>query len=476
MIKKYWKYILFFGFYLSVLLFCMATDISQMGKSDDCFSFLFSAKFLVNKYPVPVWNMIGYLVSNLPFGNDGGNLVLFLSVIPAFLTSIFVFLVVRNKTDNKIEPWIASASLMGCCIFFSQSVVTEVYSLLALIFVVTYYLLIKEKYILAGIVCGIGIATHYMTGLIPFFAFMIVFPQFFKRLYIPIIVSVALLILYHLLSSPFAWEFYNSNADAYFGMVSQVLAVFRRGNLDSNFIGIWMSFQFLIVGFGLSLIPMFLFIKNYKRSSLFVFFFVISFGFMLIGGSFSRFVYIVPFTPFLAIAAGLGVEKISSHKFKIVMLCCSLMLLFSFVFTFNIRALDNNPTTARQIINSLDDIEDGSIVICVRLFNIDNGMRSDTLGGHIVSAVEYHNKQNDTYIIPFRLDVWNSKTQKEKLNELGVIIPDFPDKYYRSAIGEKYWYFTCFEKFFDANPEKDIYYFHVYELETQQCELVKLSY
>ena len=77
------KYFLFFGSYLAILLVCMSPDISQKCYGNDTFSFLYGAKFLEARYPAPLYTFLGHFFANLPFGVDGGNLVLFLSTIPA---------------------------------------------------------------------------------------------------------------------------------------------------------------------------------------------------------------------------------------------------------------------------------------------------------------------------------------------------------------------------------------------------------
>lgn len=478
-LKRHWKHFAFFGLYLAVLLVCRAPDISQVCKSDDCFSFLYGAKFFEHKYPVPLWNVLGYIFANLPFGNDGGNLALFLSVIPAFLTSIVVFLAVKKQTDNKYAPWIGSATLMGCYLYFSQAVIMEIYMLLALLFSLAYLMLIYKKYTLASVFCGLGIAAHYMTGIVPFLAFFLVSGGFRKRSYIALLIAIVFLVLYYSFVPIFSWELLGSTGSQYNDLYEQIIATIKGGNVDQPYIGIWMVAQMLVVGFGLSLIPMFLFAKDLRKSNLLLFLCFFPLIYVIVGGVLHRFTQLPPFAPFFAIMAGLGVSKIKMWHLEKIILLSSLVMLISCLFLFNVRILDESPTTARQEIELFDEAEDGSLICCVRLFDIGRGMMSDTLGGHVAPTVEYYNRTHDKHLIPVYIQTLYDKGYTEyikKLYERGVVLPDSVPGL-KSAAPEdmEWWYLEIMKIFVDLNPDFDVYYLHIVNIENQKCELVKVS-
>jgi hypothetical protein len=98
--------------------------------------------------------------------------VSFWSTVTSLLTLIFLYLVVRRLARQRAAALIASSSLGISFMFWRGAIMAEVYSLNALIFVLTYWLVLKwdddrrHRWLVAlGLTVGAGLA-HHRTALI----------------------------------------------------------------------------------------------------------------------------------------------------------------------------------------------------------------------------------------------------------------------------------------------------------------------
>jgi hypothetical protein len=476
---KYWKHIGLFGLYFAVLMICKMPDISQKCFGNDCFSFLYIASFLSTRYPSPLYAIFGYPVAHLPFGSDGGNLVLFLSVIPAFLTSILVFLILSRKTENKWAPFVGSAVYMGCYITFSQAIITEIYSLLAFLMALSYYLMVIGRYRLSAAVTGLILASHYMTGGIFFIVFLVWNKKYRKYFYLPIIIGALFWICYLFLFKNFYWDPNGGNAGFFSNLFRQIINAFGLGDFGSFGSGIWMAIQMAVISFGIAIIPILVYSKKIKESAPYVFMVFIPIIWIAIGAYRSRFVDLVPFVPFAAIMAGMGTVELNIKHFEKLVLICSIAMLISMPFVF--LRVDERPTTARQIINELDTVPDDSLIMCVKLFPWEDGAFSDTCGGHIAAVVDYYNRKHGTSFIPVDVTVICDTTFTEARNRLikcGVILPDTSDISFKdqsSASDTERWYMEQMEALAEANPERNVYYYKCTDIGKEKYEITLVT-
>jgi|GEM_PF-7007251 len=478
--KKYIKHLLFFGSYLAVLLICMSPDISQKCYGNDTFSFLYGAKFLEVRYPAPLYTFIGWPVSNLPFGVDGGNLVLFLSTIPAFLSSIFVFLITRKYTEHRLAPWVASASLMGCYVFFSQAIIVELYSLLAFFSIASFLALTYGKYKTAAVLCGCAMACHYITGMLPFVAFFIYSKEFRKIFYLPVFVFAIIFLSYHTFLDRFVWEIKTTSSGQLFDIFDKILMAFERGEIHDLPQTVWEGASILVISFGVAIIPVLKFMSNAKRSYVYWIVLSLPIGFILFGG-YSRYINIVPFAPFIAVMAGIGVSQLTIKHLEKGILVCSLVMMASMPLFFDIgRTLDEKVTTARQMIDALDEVDEGSIIMGLKLFEWDDGHEySDSLGGNVAVLVEYYSRETDREMIPVRLsfllDSEKYEDQRAELRYRGMILPEYEDVLRRAGWEADYWMHNLAKQVAAYNPDRDVYYYEIVDKETERCELVKVN-
>ena len=480
---RYWKEVIFFGSYLATLLVCMATDISAKCYGNDAFSLLYGAKFLEARYPSPVYTLFGYGPAQLPFGTDGGNLVLFLSVIPAFITAILVFLAVKKLTGNKLAPFVGAAVVMGSYPLFSQAVITEVYCLLAMFVAFMCLLLIYDKPKWAVLFCGLALSTHYITGFIPYIAFIVSNKRFRRYWYAPIAIFLTINILYAFLIPKFYWEPTETMGAQYLLVFHQVTVALGMGTDWTQVLsGIGQAIRVVVVSFGIALIPILLSSKDLKKYGAYVFMLAFPLAFILVGYWPLRFIQLVPFVPVAAIMAGIGVDKIRSRSLRFAVLPASLVMMVSMPIFFDVgNTVDETPTTARQMYTALEKIDDDSIVICIKLYESNIGIISDTTGGHVATVVEYHNRENGADIVPFMMNynfteesVWaEDRILTEKLESKGIVVPEFGWIPKREIYGEECMYEYLIGGIAESNPDRDVYYYMIVDVETEKCELVK---
>jgi len=476
---KYLKHVLFFGSYLAVLLICMSPDISQKCYGNDTFSFLYGAKFLEVRYPAPLYTFIGWPIANLPFGVDGGNMVLFLSTIPAFLSSICVFLITRKLSDNRLAPWVASASLMGSYVFFSQAIIVELYSLLAFFSIASFLALVYGRFKTAAVLCGCAMACHYITGMLPFIAFLIYSKEFRKMFYLPIIVFLSIFLSYHTFLDRFVWELEATSSGQLFDIFDKILKAFERGEIGDFPQTIWEGVSIVVISFGLAIIPILKFMSNAKKSYIFWIMLSLPIGFILFGG-YSRYINIVPFAPFLAVMAGIGISQLTIKHLEKGILVGSMAMMASMPLFFDIgRTLDENDTTARQMIDSLDEVDEGSIIMGLRLFEWDDGHDySDSLGGNVAVLAEYYVRETGREMIPLRLSFILSSRYEQQRDELlrrGMFLPELEDIRRKVGWDVDYWMDHISKQISLYNPDRDVYYYEVVDKETERCELVKVN-
>jgi len=473
-VKRYYKEILFFGSYLAVLLICMSPDVSVKAYGNDGYSIFYGGYFLEARYPSPVHTFLGYPASHLPFGNPAGNMVLFLSVLPAFVSSILVFAILKRKTENPLSPWIGSVTVMGNYIFFSQAIIIEVYALLAMFLAMSYALLVYNKPKLAAVTCGIAMGVHLTTSLIFFFAMVVSIKEFRRYVYIPIIVVVIISLLYGLLPR-FYWDIGTRN-NIFETMRVLWGALGTGGDSSSVYYGIFPAVKLLCVGFGLSLIPIIFATRKIEASAHLLFLLLIPVIYMIVGNWIYRSVQLVPFIPFAGVLAGIGVGYIRTSYLSRVVFASMIAMMISMPFFFDIgRTLDENPTTIRQLYNSLDDVKDGSLIISLRLFETDKGWVSDGAGNHVATVVEHHNSESGVNLVPVPLNfVWDENSaNREKLIERGVNVPEFDERAW--VVSEEEAYLYVMRTIADANPDRDVYYYRTVDKETGRCELVSLN-
>ena len=367
------------GFFLLIfasLLVCCTPDVTWSCGDLDLFDFLYAAStFSVPHAPgLPLYTMLGYIVLHLP-GNEAWLLSLFLSVIPTFLTSIIIFKLIKNKTNNLYASCLGALAYPANFVVFSQSIIPEIYTITTFFIVLAYYLIEKHPK-LAVIATSFGLAITYLPAL----AFLL-YCGFYKnyRKYWYLIVTAAPLYLFLPLAirEPFISTYRNDigaiyHFISYHGTLVLSLPVWEIPQRSYEYLSIF------VVCFGIALIWIIIGLKKDKKLLwLSIPFFIYCITTL---GPISYW-HLLPALAFMSVALGIGVENIRDNL-KIPLVVATALLLLLNVLNFNIGyTLDSSPTGARIFLNKLTQIPDESVVV--------------TWDSCAYAGVYYFNSQND---------------------------------------------------------------------------------
>jgi len=145
----------------------------------------------------------------------------------------------------------------------------------------------------------------------------------------------------------------------------------------------------------------------------------------------------------------------------------------SMPFVMNINKIDDNPTTARSMIEEIDKMKDGSVLLCVRVFKQGDGINCDTIGDNVAPLVEYYNKEKGGQIWPVKLSFIYSDThakEREMLEDNGISFPNLADTDLRELTKSELLLFVMNE-FAIANSDRDVYYYEYLDFEKEEMHL-----
>lgn len=170
--KKHWPELLVFGLVLIVLVVCMTPDFTWINTDSDGIHYIYSAKYMYpsHKTSAPLYLLLGNLFLRLPFGTEAWRMAL-ISVMASFLTTIFVYLAIRELTStvstvrSRIYALIGSLAFGSSALVISQSTIIETYTWVTMASIGAYYFSLKGKWKLTALILGLGFAVHFLTAL-----------------------------------------------------------------------------------------------------------------------------------------------------------------------------------------------------------------------------------------------------------------------------------------------------------------------
>ena len=487
-IEKYWKEGALFSVIFAIYTLCCTPNMTWIGYDCDLGDFLNSARFaMVTHFPgYPFYTMITWLAARIPIGSEAFRLAFFVSVIPAILSVIIVYFVVRKQTANKFAPYIAALCLAGANVFFMQAIIPETYVFTAFIAISTYALIVYKKWRLSALFGGLTFACHWM--MVPFVLFLFVYYKDFRKQWKILISAAILSYLYVIILGVMG------NSLSMVGGGTNQFIHFILGSLIGNMSGwlslpIWqlpqrigLTIALFCVAFGVAVIPMIMYFRDFRKSR------------VLIAGAFIPFIYyfgcfqpiaihhFAMAIPFMAVAAGLGITQIKSEKLKKYLsfgaIGVSSCLLIAMPFYYDIGVnLDKN-LTATQFANTLPSLPNGSVVL--NILRVDNGNKSIYAnGGYGYTTIKQYDKEHNANLIPIDSLTYSSEERMFAYVDYG--------EYYRQQIYKDYGFipatpcWSCFnttpynlsttieqysgilstllENLSVANPNRSIYYY-----------------
>jgi len=350
--KKYWKEILFFSIIATVYTICTSPGFTWSCMDNDCFNFVWAAKFVATPHlPGYPWNtLLNILFIRIPIGMEGWRLAWFGSTIPSIISCILIFLIVRKSTNNRWSPYVSSISLAGCNVFFVQSIIPEVYSFAIMCMLFTYWAFTNKKEKTTALLAGVTAGTHPFA--FPAVFFMVFFGVRKRWWWIPVLVTIGLYSYCFLRNEAFI-PYFPFAADKVwidFGGLSAGQFIYRLRD----------TAILLCVGFGLTLIPAFMFLKDIRRSWMMWLSMIIPISYWMTTNVEVTYVHFLIALPWVAISAGLGLDRI---KIKPALVFgVSLVLLLAMPFFYDIGNTMDKNLSAQKFYDALHEIPDGSIV------------------------------------------------------------------------------------------------------------------
>lgn len=364
---KYWKEILFFSVIAAVYGYCAAPGYTWSNLDNDCFNFIYAAKFVGTPHlpGYPSYVLPSILAIRFPWGMDGWKMAFFMSAIPSILSSIFIFLAVKKQTLNKWSPFVAAIAFAGCNVILSQSVIIDVYAFSVMLITAMYlaYVYRKEKTI--AIISGFVAGCHPI--LIPPAIAMGIMGVRKRYWWIPIVIATGL----------YAYCF--THNDAFSPNVSSFpqAILIQCGNAMLGDIPNRLQDTLILLccGFGLTIIPAFLYLKDFNKTWLLWLGLLLPATYWMFNSTEVTFVHLMMGFPFIAIAAGLGMDKVKIKP--IFIFAVSFILLIIMPCFYAIGRTCDEGLGAQTFYDSLREIKNGHIVTDIIRLDYSNKMGQD---------------------------------------------------------------------------------------------------
>ena len=444
--------------YFFMLLWCSPLDITQLNCGDKAFSMLYSSVYFERLHPSPVYMMLGWLVTRLPI-QDGMALSIFLSILPAVGSVVCVYYIVKKKSSNGYAPLVASLALMSSWMFVSQVVKVEVYPLVAFMLIFAYALLVYEKTRMAAVVFGFASIVHWITAFIAIFALFIHRSDLRSKWYYMLPIPVVIMIFWYGFMPSY-------NPDMNQSVLFLVQVGWCAGPLSEVPGNMIRTIPVVLSTVTIAWIPtLAFFCKDFRKAVPFIFIILIPISYMIVTVADSGYMQMSVAIPFLAVASGMGMEHIRKYKIERAIVFGLIVVLITVPLVWKI---DNNPTTARDMILQLDDVPDGSYIMALRVYDGD----TDTYGGSVAYLVEYYNRHSGRDLFAVNLGyLWQGETfdkGKQEIMDRGIVIPNIDDMtggtMEEQLENTKNALSLC-------NPGKTFYYYEIVDLEEMVCEL-----
>ena len=351
------------------------TDYTWLFASGDSGDWLAAANMWIvpQPYGSPLYITLGRIISYLPFDLPAAMTIL-LSVIPSVITVVFVCLIVTKLSGKKILGILASAILLGSAVFLSQSTILEEYAIAVMFVVLAYWFYLHDRKVLTALMLGLGTAIHIVPLAIAGLWMLLHLRQL--NLWVkPIIVFVVSgllpygLILYLLAGAGYP----------FLGGYGLSLEAIRSYITTTGVFGSLTIFQFpdrvidftaiMLTSFGIALIPAVAFFKKrpweMRQKLIFIVIFF-SLWYYLTCLDPTAWTFVSYASPFIAIAATLGIAKLNKPGLTQMVIVGAIALMLLNSIGFNAAILNKQSPIATDYYNNVMALPDNSALVLNR--------------------------------------------------------------------------------------------------------------
>ena len=349
---------------MAVYSYCTGQGYSWASLNNDVFNFIYAAKFIATPHlpGYPVYTFFSIPIIRLPLGpNEGWRMSFFMATIPAILACLFVFLAVKKQTDNKWAPFVAAATLAGCNALIASASIVNEHSFSTMMISATYLAWVCRKEKTLAILCGLVTGCHPL--LIPG-AFLMGITRVRKRWWwIPVVLFAGM------------YTYCVTHNEAFASFAPTALSIVIK-DFGSLMIGDFPNrlrdtLVVLCCGFGFSLIPAILFFKDIKKSWMLLWCMTLPVTYWLFTNTEVTIRHLLLAMPFIAVAAGLGLERVKMKPYIIFAVSMILILIMPFFYAVG-RNVDVG-LGAQQFYDNLRKLPDGAIMTNVIKFEGADG-------------------------------------------------------------------------------------------------------
>lgn len=322
-------------------------------------------------YGSPLYISLGHFIDLFP-GDLVIKMTILLSCLPAAITVMLVYLIVKHLTNKTHIAVISSVVLLGASIFLTQATVLEQYSLAVMFVALAYYFYLKDKKKLVALSLGLGSANHILVITIALLWLALERKQW--RVWartLPVYVLCGILpyglVLYlmttdapKLLAGGLSLQAINSylGSTSVFGTLS-IMALPERA-LD--FVSL------ILMSFGLAVVPIWLAFRRPWAMHIKILIISIAFPmwYYLTCIDPTTWTFMAYACPFIAVAVGIGLTKIKrEYMVKAVVVSAVFLVVVNMAFL-NAGLLAKEEPKAMEYYNEIQVIPDGSAVVIWR--------------------------------------------------------------------------------------------------------------
>ena len=178
--KTYWLEILVFAAVFALYMIDLNPSFTFMNKAADSMGYIYSAKYLYPSYQTspPLFLLLGHLFLMLPVATEAWRMA-FMSLLASMGTCVFVYLIVKKMTVNKLYALLAVMIFGFAAIVVSTTSIVETYPLVTMFATGALYFALCKKWKTMAAMLGAGAAVH-MLGVIAVIIFFVGFKEYRK--------------------------------------------------------------------------------------------------------------------------------------------------------------------------------------------------------------------------------------------------------------------------------------------------------